>query len=76
MDNLFRCQQGFQSIFSGIRDNRNCNWWKISQDFKLNSAVFPSASSRTDLFGDIILPRTFTGEAGVISPGFPIGVGP
>ena len=29
-----------------------------------------------DLSGEIILPSILTGDAGVISPGFPIGVGP
>jgi hypothetical protein len=39
-------------------------------------ALLPSALFRRDLSGDIILPSTFTGDAGVISPGFPIGVEP
>jgi hypothetical protein len=36
----------------------------------------PSAEFRIDLSGEIIFPRIFTGEAGVISPRLPIGVGP
>jgi len=39
-------------------------------------ALLPSTLFRIDLSGEIILPSIFTEDAGVISPGFPIGVGP
>ena len=39
-------------------------------------AVSPSAFSKICLSGEMIFPIMFTGEAGVISPGLPMGVGP
>ena len=41
-----------------------------------NKAVFPSACFKTDLSGLMILPNTLTGDAGIISSPFSIGVFP
>ena len=45
-------------------------------DFNLKLADFPSTSNKRDLSGERIFPIILTGEAGVISPFLPIGVGP
>ena len=77
MDNLFRHKQGFSSVFtSGVRSVGDFSQREINQEFKLKVAVAPSAFCKMDLSGEIIFPMILTGDAGVISPDFPIGVGP
>ena len=39
-------------------------------------AFLPFRCSKIFFLGEMILPITFTGDAGVISPGLPIGVEP
>ncbi len=45
-------------------------------DCKTKVARSLSISFRIVLSGETIFPITLTGDAGVISPGLPIGVGP
>ncbi len=46
---------------------------RLIQDFKVKLALLPIAFFKIGLSGETIVPGTFTGDAAVISPGFPIG---